>query len=88
MLTKTFVGMVHVVMTGPVDKVANPHVSGRGVILTMLEQSGGASVVEMAETSGWKPASVHALLSVLRAAGFDVMSEAPEGRGRVHRVMY
>ena len=88
MLFKSFVGLVHVVMMGPAPTSAPPHVSGREVILTLLEQSGGASVAEMVEVTRWQPSSVRALLSTLRSSGFEIVSEATEDRGRVHRVIY
>lgn len=88
MLFKSFVGLVHVVMTGPAPTSAPPHVSGREVILTLLERSGGASVAEMVEQTGWQPASVRALLSTLRSSGFDILSEVTEDRGRVYEVTY
>jgi predicted transcriptional regulator len=44
------------------------------LLVQLLERRTGASIAELAERTGWKPKSVHAALSTLRARGRDVVA--------------
>jgi hypothetical protein len=57
-------------------------------VLALLQREDGATIAELAESTGWQAHTVRGALSgmVTKKLGHPVTSEKVEGRGRVYRI--
>lgn len=57
------------------------------ILLELLTRPEGATIAEMARTTGWQPHSVRGAMAgtLAKRYGVQVSSETIEGRGRVYR---
>lgn len=65
----------------------SPVIGGKlGEMVVLMKRSGGASIFELMDVTGWQRHSVHgALAGALKKRGF-VISSLKEDRGRVYRI--
>jgi DNA-binding IclR family transcriptional regulator len=60
----------------------------QALLVSLLGQAGGASSRELAESTGWKPNTVHSALATLRKSGWliEVATVAGEKRYEIRAV--
>lgn len=56
----------------------------QALLVSLLGRAGGATVRELAESTGWRTNTVHAALSTLRTSGYLIEVEDTAG-GKRHR---
>lgn len=67
-------------------KPANPS-SKSSLVLQMLQRLEGATIAQIATTTGWLPHTTRAALTGLKKKGHEITSEKAEGQDRVYRVV-
>jgi predicted ArsR family transcriptional regulator len=71
----------------PVQKNKMREDSKQATLIKLLERSGGASIDEMAEATGWQRHSIRGMMSgvLKKRLGLSIASEKEE-RGRIYRI--
>ena len=54
----------------------------QALLISLLRRAGGASIRELADSTGWKPNTVHSALSTLRTSGCPIHVEQLAGEKR------
>jgi hypothetical protein len=72
----------------PVQKSKMRSESKQATLIKLLERSGGASIDEMTEATGWQRHSIRGMMSgeLKKRLGLSVASEKEE-RGRIYRIV-
>ena len=72
----------------PVQKSKMRRESKQATLIKLLERSGGASIDEMTEATGWQRHSIRGMMSgvLKKRLGLSIASEKEE-RGRIYRIV-